>query len=151
MKTALVIFNGIQFHYYLVDHAINWAVKNNGDLHGLFLYSDKEPKEGYVFPSDIDPAENLYNKSDARKNNEKIIVGQIKLFTDMVKAKGISVYTEEISNPILKEVLEITEGAEVLFMDIDYKKAVLLACTSLDLKELVNESKCPVEMVQDKK
>ena len=151
MKTALVIFNGIQFHYYLVDHAIAWALRNNGNLHGLFIHSDKEPPEGYIFPSDIDPAENLYNKSAAVKSNVNVIVGQIKLFTDLVKGRNISVHTEEISNPSLADIIEITEGAGILFIDADYDSAFLLAATSFEMKDLVEGSKCPVEMVFDKK
>jgi hypothetical protein len=151
MKTSLVIFNGIQFSYYQVDRAIDWAEKNKGDLHGLFVYSDKEPPEGYIFPSDIDPAENLYNKKDAERNNENVIVSQIKLFKDMSKTKGISAYTEKLLNPSVEEILEITEGAEIVFVDEKYEKALLLACTSFKLKDLVKQSKCPVEMVNDKK
>jgi hypothetical protein len=151
MKAALVIFNGIQFSYYQVDRAIEWTEKNEAQLHGLFVFSDKEPPEGYIFPSDIDPAENLYNKKDAERNNEKIIVGQIKLFTDMARTKGISVITEQLLNPSLKKILEMTESSEILFVDEKYDKALLLACTSFKLKDLVKQSKCQVEMVHDKK
>lgn len=149
MKTALVIFNGIQFPYYLVDHAISWAAKNDGDLHGLFVYSDKEPREGYIFPSDIDPAENLYNKSDAEQVNVGVIHAQIKLFRDMAKGKNISVQTEELISPSLEDILEITEAASILFIDAVSDKSYLLACTSFDFKDLIEESKCPVEMVYD--
>lgn len=147
MKTALVIFNGIQFSYNLVDRAIDWAVENQAGLHGLFVYSDKEPPEGYIFPSDIDPAEDLYSKKDAEKNNEKIIVGQIKLLTDMARTKGISVNAEQVLNPPLKKILANLEGAEILFIDEKHDDAFLLACTSFKLKDLVKQSKCPVEMV----
>jgi hypothetical protein len=149
--TAIVIFNGIQFHYYLVDHAVDWAVKNKGELLGLFVHSGKEPPEGYIFPSDIDPAENLYDKSDAEKNNEKVIHEQIKLFTDMAKGKNIPVYTEQLLNPSLEDIEEITEGAEILFVDAEYDQAVLLACTHLALKKIIDNSACTVEVVHDKK
>jgi hypothetical protein len=148
---ALIIFNGIQFHYYHVDHAIDWAVKNNGELLGLFIHSNKEPREGYIFPSDIDPAENLYNKSDAEKSNEKVIHEQVKLFTDMAKGKNIPVYTEELLNPSLEDVVEITDRADILFVDADYDKAALLACTHFPLKKIVNHSTCTVEIVHDKR
>ena len=151
MKAALVIFNGIQFSYYQVDRAIDWAEKNKGELRGLFVYSDKEPEEGYIFPSDIDPAEDLYNEKDAQKNNERVIEGQIKLFSDMAKAKGISASTERLMNPSLNKIAEITAGAEILFADAKYDDAFLLACTTFTLKELVKQSKCPVEIVHDKK
>ena len=151
MKTALVIFNGIQFHYYLSDRAFEWAAGNEGDLRGLFIHSDKEPAEGYIFPSDMDPAENLYGKKDAEKSNEGVIRAQIKLFSDMAKGKNISVLTEELINPALEDVLGITEGAQVLFIDSDYDNAALLASTSFEMKDLIEESKCPVEMVYDKR
>jgi hypothetical protein len=150
MKLALVIFNGIQFHHYHAQSAIQWAMQNEGSLHGLFVHSDKEPREGYIFPSDIDPAENLYNKSDAAKNNVKIIVNQIKLFTDMARAKNIPVITEELLNPPLKKILGITNTASILLIDADYNKAALLACTSFKLEDLIEDSKCPVELVVEK-
>ena len=150
MKISLIIFNGIQFHFYHATRAIEWAIQNNARLHGVFVHSDQEPAEGYVFPSDIDPAEDLYNKGDAEKNNEKVIIDQIKLFTDMAKTNNIPVNTDQFLNPPLKKILGITETAAILFMDADYDKASLLACTSFKSEDLIEDSKCPVELVYDK-
>jgi hypothetical protein len=151
MKTALVIFDGIQFNFYHADHAIDWAVKNKGDLHGLFIHSGKEPPEGYIFPSDIDPAEHFYDKKDAKQGNVNVIHSQIKLFTDMAKTKNISVHTEELTDPSLNEILEITEGADILFIDTAYRNSFILACTSFKFKDLIEESVCPVELVYDRR
>jgi len=150
MKTALVIFNGIQFPYYVVDRAIEWGVKNDGDLLGIFIHSDQEPPEGYIFPSDIDPAENLYDKDDAEKSNVKVIHSQMILFRDLAKGKGISARAEEFVNPSPGDILEITRTADILFIDVAYDKAFLLACTSINLKDIIKQPGCPVEIVHDK-
>ena len=150
MKTALVIFNGIQFPYYLVDHAIDWSVKNDSGLHGLFVHSDKEPPEGYGFPSDINPAEQLFDSQQARRGNENVIYSQIIVFRDMARQKGVSVQTDELINPSLKDILDLTRGASVLFVDAAYSKSFILAATSFSFKDLISKSACPVELVHDK-
>ncbi|HLG38388.1 MAG TPA: hypothetical protein VI461_01930 [Chitinophagaceae bacterium] len=148
MKTAFVIFNGIQFPFYLVDHAIDWAAKNGGSLHGLFIHSNKEPPEGYIFPSDIDPAENIYGKEEAEKGNENVIHTQIKLFTDMMRSKNISVTTRELINPSLDDISGITGSADIVFVDAAFDKAYLLAATGFNLKHL-KTIKSPLEVVSD--
>ncbi len=149
MKAGLVIFNGIQFHDYHASRAIDWAAKNNSGLLGLFIHSAKEPPEGYVFPSDIDPAENVFNKTDAKKNNLNVIHTQVNLFADMAKGKNVSVETRELEDPSLKELLGFTKKAEILFLDDEYDQSFILAVTSFRLKDLVQESACPVETVRD--
>jgi hypothetical protein len=69
----------------------------------------------------------------------------------MAKGKNIPVYTEELLNPSLEDVVEITDRADILFVDADYDKAALLACTHVTLKKIVNHSTCTVEIVHDKR
>lgn len=147
METGIVIFNGIQFSLKLVNRAIEWAEKNRGSLQALFLHSAKEPPEGYIFPSDMDPAENLYDKQDARKSNEAIIHSQVRLFRDMAAAKNIPAQTWELTDPSIKNILEIMEGATILFMDADHDKAFLLKAPHLSLKKIEEHCRCPVEIV----
>jgi hypothetical protein len=149
MKTGLIIFNGIQFHDYHAGRAIDWAAKNNGGLLGLFIHSAKEPPEGYLFPSDIDPAENVYNKTDAKKSNLNVIHTQVKLFADMAKGKNVSLDTRELEDPSLEEVLSFTNKTEILFLDDEYDQSFILAVSSFRLKDLVKESASPVETVRD--
>jgi hypothetical protein len=150
MKTAIVIFNRIQFSYYHAGRAIDWAAKNGTELHGLFVHSDKEPREGYIFPSDIDPAERLFNKKDAEDTNVDVIHTQIKLFTDMAKEKKVPIQTKELINPSLKEMLALSRTAEIIFLDAFYKKSFLLANTSFSFRDFIEKSASPVELVGNK-
>jgi hypothetical protein len=124
-------------------------MKNKGDLHALFIHSDKEPPGGYVFPADIDPAKKMFNMGNAEGSNENVIHAQIKLFLDMTREKDISAHAEKLMNPSLDEIIEITEAATILFIDAAYDRAYLLHVTGFELKDLVGDSKCPVEMVYD--
>ena len=151
MKKALVIFNGIEFPYYLVDHAIQWALKNEATLHGVFIHTDKEPPEGYVFPSDIDPAEKMYDKDDAEKANVNVIHSQVKLFIDMAKGKDVLATTEELTNPHLNDIIKITSSADILLIDEAFDKAYILGVTRFDLKEIKAKSNCRVEVINDDK
>jgi hypothetical protein len=147
MKKALLVFNGIQFPFYLVDHALDWATKNNGSLQALFVHSKSEPCEGYLFPSDIDPAEDIFDKEDAEKSNENVIRSQIKLFLDMAAGKNVPAQAQELINPSLPDMEKITEPADILFVDAEYDKAFLLAGEGFHLKALLKVAKCPVETV----
>jgi len=150
MKNGLIIFNGIQFHYYHINYAMDWAVKNKTGLHALFIHSDKEPPEGYIFPSDIDPAEHLYGKKDAKKENISVIHSQVKLLSDIAKEKNVPLTTGELTDPSMAEIVRMTKEAEILFLDSEYDKSFILANTHFQMKDLVKKSHCPVETVYDK-
>jgi hypothetical protein len=150
MKTALVIINGLKFPYFLSDHAIAWARREQGKLHALFLTSGEEVPEGYVYPSDIDLAETLNDTEDSEKDSSAIIRSQMKLFDDMAKAKGITCYAERFDDAELKQVLEKTKQADVLFIAPGYGDTALQAVTDSQMKELIDQAACPVEMVTEK-
>ena len=148
MKTALVIFNGIRFPFYLVDHVIAWAKKNGASLHVLFLKAKDEIKEGYIFPSDLDAAENLDDADDSKKANIQVIRGQIKLLEDMAKTENIPFKSELLSDPSLENILDIAKRSDILFTDADNNETGILSVTSFNVKDLVKKSPCPVEAIK---
>lgn len=150
MKSALVIFNGIRFPYYLADHAIAWAKTNSGSLHALFIKAKEEVKEGYIFPSDLDAAENLADDEDTEKANILVIRSQIKVLEDMAKTENIPFRSEQLTDPVLEDILGMAKESDILFMDADYHETGILYATSFDMKELVKKSPCPVEAVKAK-
>lgn len=149
MKTALVIVNGIKFSYFLADHAIAWAKREEGALHALFLSSGKEAPEGYIFPSDIDLAETQKSMRDTEKSSEAIVHSEMKLFNDMAKTEGVTADAELLVDPTLAQVLEKTKQAQLLFVAPGYGDTAQLAITRFRLQELIDKAHCAVEIVTE--
>ncbi|MFI5129351.1 MAG: hypothetical protein ACHQFX_05140 [Chitinophagales bacterium] len=150
MKTALVIFNGIRFSYDLAVHVIVWAKKNGGIIHALFVKAKHRENEGYVFPSDIDAAEDLAGTGDIEHRDVLVIRSQIKLFEDMAKTENIPLNSELLTDPSLRDIVAITKGPDILFIDADDTDFGILSVTSFTMKELIKKSLCPVEIIKAK-
>lgn len=147
MKTAFVVIDGIKFPYFLVDKAIEWARQEGGKLNGLFLMSGTEVPEGYVFPSDIDLAEEITDANDTRNNSTVLFDDFMRLFESSCLAKGVSCHSELMIAPSLKEVVEKTKQATILMLSPQYGDPSLLGITGFNLQELADQSFCPVEIV----
>lgn len=150
MKTAIVIVNGINFPYFLGDHAIAWAKREGARLHALFLTSDKEVPEGYIFPSDIDLAETRKDIEDTQKDSATIIHDLMNMLNNLAKAEGVACDAELLNDPTLEQVLEKTKQAAMLFVAPGYGDIAQLAITRFGLPELIEKANCPVEVVNDK-
>lgn len=148
MKSALVIFNGIRFPYYLVDHVIAWAKKNSAKLHALFIKAKHREKEGYVFPSDLDAAENLTGNEDLEQGDVAVIRDQMKLLKDMAKSENISLDSDLLTDPSLDDILGIAKKSDILFIDADDNESGILSVTRFTMKDLVKKSPCPVETIK---
>ena len=148
MKTALVIFNGIRFPFYLADHVVAWAKKNDATLHALFIKAKHREKEGYVFPSDIDAAEDLTGTEDIEQGDALVIRSQMKLLDDMAKTENIPFKSELLTDPYLEDILETAKSSDILFIDADYNEAGILSVDSFTMNDLVKKSSCPVEIIK---
>ena len=73
MKTILVILNGINPPYHVIDYAIDKAKKNSSEIFALFLKGSSESPKGYVFPSDLGATQTLTSEANGIKADEKII------------------------------------------------------------------------------
>jgi len=148
MKKGYIIFNGIRFPYYLVDHAIAWAEKNKAALYAVFLKGGEE-EEGYPFPSDLDAAEKLMNKEDAEKDDDALIKDDMKLLHDMAKSKGVELQAEELNDPTIDEVLKKVKDATVVFVDANADPDDIAAPTKFTLNELLGKLGVPVEQIHE--
>jgi len=144
----LVIFNGIRFPFYLVDHVIAWSKNNNANLHALFIKAKHEVNEGYIFPSDLDAAEELSDNSDAEQGDEHVIQSQIKILEDMAKTKDIPFKSEVLIEPSLEDILAKAKGQNILFIDHDFNEEGILSVTRWKLGNLIKKSPCPVEAIK---
>jgi hypothetical protein len=149
MKTALVIVNGIKFPYFLADHAIAWAKREQGKLHALFLTSGEEMPEGYVFPSDIDLAETLKDTTDSEKDSNTIIRSLMKMLDGMATTEGVTCDAERLNDASLEQVLEKTKQAAILFIAPGYGETAMQAVTDFQMQELIDQAACPVEVVKE--
>lgn len=149
MITALVVVNGLKLPYFLIDHAVAWAKREGAGLKALFLSSGDEMPEAYAFPSDIDLAETLKDTDDTEAASIKIILGEMKLFNQIIKTKGIAGGAECMNDPTLKQVLEKAKEADCLFIAPGYGETEQLAVTRFSEKELIDQCPCPVEVVHD--
>jgi hypothetical protein len=151
MKKALVIVNGIEVSYFLTDHAIAWAKREDSSLHVLFLVSGKELPEGYGFPSDIDLAQTENDISDSAADSRVIVRRQMELFRKMTETENISCQAELLIKPTLELVLEKAATAQLLMVAPDLDDVALQAVTCFNLQELIDRSPCPVEIVKEEK
>lgn len=148
MKKGYIIFNGIRFPYYLVDHAIAWAEKNKAELYAVFLKGE-EKEEGYLFPSDLDAAAKLMDKEDAEEDDEALIKDDMKLLRDMAKSKGVDIQSEELNDPTIDEVLTKIKDAAVVFVDANADSDDIAAPTKFTLNELLGKLGVPFEQVDE--
>lgn len=146
MPSTWVIFSGINFSYAALDHAIAWAREHKTILGVLFL-QEKPVEEGYIFPSDIDAAENLTDEADARQDDDQLVQGKIRLIKDKAEYAGVQ-YTVKISNdPSIDTILLITEEPDKIYVDVGMKPREEAADRLFNPDELVEKAACPVELV----
>ena len=146
MSSTVIIFSGLSFSYSALDRAIAWAKEHGSDLRVLFL-KEEPVEEGYVFPSDIDAAEQLTDEADARQDDDQLIQGKIRLIKDKADAAGISYTTEVNTDPSTDAVLAFTENADKIFVDVGTDERKEAADRLFKPEELVKKAACPVELV----
>lgn len=146
MSSTVVIFSGLSFSYSALDLAIAWAKEHQSDLRVLFL-KEEPVEEGYVFPSDIDAAEELTDEADARQDDDQLIQGKIRLIKDKADAAGINYTTEINTDPSTDAILALAKSANKIFVDVGTEERKEAADRLFKPEELVKKAACPVELV----
>lgn len=147
MASTLLIFSGLSFSYTALDRAIAWVQEHRSDLRVLFL-KEEPVEEGYVFPSDIDAAEELTDEADARQDDNQLIQGKIRLIKDKADAAGINYTTQVITKPSVNAILALATGADKMFVDVGTEERKEAADRLFNPEELVEKAACPVELVK---
>ena len=150
MKKAVIIFNGLKFPHYLADYALSRAKKESTSLLALFL-AGRETEEGYIFPSDLDAAQDLADKEDAEQDDLRVIRSQMRLLEDMAKSEGVVCKTELMVDPTLEQVLSKAQDVQLIFIDSNYKDTGLMSATNFDMQELLDRLPSGVEKVSPEK
>lgn len=149
MEQALILFNGLKFPHYVAEHALKTAKEQSMSLLALFL-AGREIEEGYIFPSDLDAAQNVTDKEDAELDDLRVIRSQMQLLENMAKAEGVACKTELLVNPSQGDVSSKARHAQIIFIDANYSDTGLMAATNFDMEKLLDEFSCSVQKVSPK-
>ena len=96
MKTAGVVFNGIQFPFTLMDQAVLWARNNKANLHALFLISDDLGLADFNAADAVKGIDPYIKQEEAQKNTDTYLVHQRKLVEDTAAVEKIAWIYQEI-------------------------------------------------------
>jgi hypothetical protein len=149
MTKAALLFNGIQLSFKVVDQAIRWAKQNNGSLVAVFLQAKKEPKEGYIIPSDLNAAENITTDAEAEAGHHAIVENNIVLLKHQASATDIEICTTIMANPSEEKLQEELGGCERLFAGKGIATEGILSVDSINLDKWLADSTIPVEMIDE--
>lgn len=151
MKSALVIFNGIKFPYYLMEYALAQVKEHEAEVHVIFLRAREENSESYGFPSDMKATEEKTAVEDDEKYNRDIIIQHMNLANDMAASEGITCKTELLIDCSIGEISILMKNFDVVYIDADYdnENTSLLGNEKFSLSELIEEAPSKVKLVSE--
>ncbi|MFC0773460.1 hypothetical protein [Terrimonas alba] len=147
MARAALLFNGIGFSFQVEERAFSWAKQNNGSLVALFLKAKHVAREGYIFPSDLDEAQNLQNNEDADAASMRVIYSNITMLEHNASSKHINLTTQLMSDPSEEQILQHISGCECLFMDDKFDQPGILRVEGTHLEKLLKKIQLPIVKV----
>lgn len=146
--TAIILFNGIRFPFPVAEKAIAWAKQNKADILGIFIRSADEVKEGYVFPSDLDAAEDLADEQDTENANVVVIQKNISILKTMADSDDVPCTTQVIIDPGKEELRELMTNRDRVFADDQLETPGVMKSTHIDLKDLIKKTDIEVDIVR---
>ncbi len=150
MAKAAMLFNGIRYSFEVVDQAFNWAKLNNGILTAIFLRAKSDPGEGYIFPSDLDAAENLYTTDDSNAGHIAISDSNIRLLQHAAAVENIKVHSVTLIDPSRQQLLHELEGSECIFTSDDIHESGTLTVDSINIKKFLANAPVPVKIIKSR-
>jgi hypothetical protein len=148
MAKAALLFNGIDFSFATADRAFNWARQNNGSLVALFLRAKHETREGYIFPSDLDAAQNLQKNEDAEAANMNVVYSNITMLEHSAANEHIQLTTQLLSDPSGDQILQQLSGCQCVFIDDQFDQPGILRVEGIHLEKLLKKIQLPIVKVQ---
>lgn len=150
-QTAVVLLNGIRFPFPVVEAAIQWAKENQANLHAYFIKSADIADEGYVFPSDLDEAEDLKDEQDSESNHVRVIYRNARLIKSMSSTDKVDCETTILTEPHLKEIEESLQKSAVIFIDEEFDQKGALTSNIFDREKLEEKFPDRIKAVQHSK
>lgn len=151
MNSALVIFNGIKFPYYLMEYSLAQAKQQELQLHALFLKARKEISEGYGFPSDLKATEEKINIEDGENDDLRIINHHMKLAIDMAGSENVNCTTELITDCSLEDITKLIKNFDEVYVDTAYddENTSMLGNTKFKLTDLIEQAPSKIKQVPE--
>jgi len=147
MKTIVIIFNGINLPYHVIDYALEKATLESHEIHAIFLKGKREQKKGYIFPSDLGTAETLTSDKDAVIDDERIIADNMHLVMQMVENEKIPYRSTLKTNASIEDIKKVTASADLVVVDGNFDKMSLLSDKNISLKNLKKKISVLVQII----
>ena len=151
MKKILVVFNGAQFPYHVLEQAITMAVGDNSLLVGVFLRPPLPSETVYPFLNDLALTGSGYYVRDATSDEAAIIKTNITLFKDTCNTNNVNHTVHLDKGTPTPELLKESMFADLVVIDAKadlYDVSSILLSSSL--REFLADSHCPVLVVHEK-
>jgi len=146
MGKAALLFNGIQYNFAVVEKAVAWATQSKGSLVCLFLRAEQQASEGYIFPSDLDEAENLRSTGDASASHGAVIDSNMRMLEHVLHSNDIDFTATVLTEPGADALKEKLEGCGRIFTSDNVHATGILAVSSIELKSWLKDCEIPVEV-----
>jgi hypothetical protein len=139
MGKAYIIFNGIQYPFPVVEAAISWAQQSNTKLMALFVRAKDAPAEGYLFPSDLDAAENVNTKDDASAGYEAVLDSNIRMLENEARRHEVPLEISTLTEPSDDDMVNELSGASMIFAPDNLERQGILSVDSIDWARILHE------------
>ncbi|MCG2615294.1 hypothetical protein LZZ85_13425 [Terrimonas sp. NA20] len=139
MEKAYILFNGIQYSFEVVEAGISWALQSKVRLVALFVHAADAPKEGYIFPSDLDAAESFNTTGDASSSHLAIIQSNMKMLLNEARRHDVLLEAKELVDPEDDDLLAELADATMLFASSKIEEQGVLTVDSVDWQRLLHE------------
>ena len=147
MRKAAVLFNGIKFPFAVIDRSYEWAKNEKGMLLAVFLLSKDADPEGYIFPSDIDAAENISDEADSISDSEKVVESYMQMMKNRAVAEQISFQTIVLHDPSGELLSDTLQDCKNIFVTKDVEEVSTGTIESIDLKEWLGNFPGTIEII----
>jgi len=137
MKKILVVFNGINVPWHILNFAIDIAKKHLSQIDGLFL---RDQEIIYPFPNDLSFTEVDFTPRGTITEEDAILESQnITTFENMCKTAGVNYQVEK--DVLFEELIQKSSEAELIVADTtpDFRK--------YSLNDILKDAHCAVYLV----
>lgn len=147
MKTIMIIINGINLPYHVIDHAIDKAKKGSSEIFALFLKGKREPPKGYGYPSDLSTTETWEPNQEAVNKDEQLISDNMQLVKQMIEDEEIPYRSSLKTNATIEDIVQIAAIADLIVVDENFDKGFLLSDNKISLNLLKQNINKPIDVV----
>ena len=139
MEKAFIIFNGIQYPFPVVEAAISFVRQSKAILVALFVRAKDAPAEGYLFPSDLDAAENANTRDDANASHEAVLESNMRMLEHEAGRQDVSLHIKTLIEPSDDDLMDELKDAVMIFAADNLEQQGILTVDSIDWARMVHE------------